>query len=231
MRQQMFHSMLLSGLVVATLAVPVAAAAAPPITWTDKIPWVPFDTALEQARAENKAICVVIYADWCPKCRGLAPAFEGPPITDAAGQVIMVLQDSEERPEWLTQRFGDLGNYVPRVFFLRPDGTLNNDVNSGHAKFPLFYTPGKAQLLADNMRAAAKAAGGPAVAAPPQPPASPQPIVSPQPIAAAQASAPGTEPAAVSEGLGGDYGLLVLIGLLVVIGLVVTRLGRKTQVG
>lgn len=221
MRLKIFYSALLSTLLTAIL--PVVATAATPITWTDKIPWVPFDTALTRAKAENKAVCVVIYADWCPKCRGLAPAFAGPPVSDAAGEVLMVLQNSEERPEWLAQRFGDLGNYVPRIFFLRPDGTLNNDVNSGHPRFPLFYTPGKAQLLADNIRAVAQAAGGPAAA----------PVIAQagaaQAGAAPQAGAADAQQAAVSEGA--DYGLYVMMGLLLIIGVVVTRLGRKTTSG
>ncbi len=189
-------------------------AAGPPIEWNNGIAWTPFEQALTRAKAENKAICVVVYADWCPKCRGLAPAFEGPPLTDATKDVIMVLQDSEQQSGWLKERFGDLGTYVPRIFFLRPDGSVNRDLASGHPRYPFFYTPGKAELLAANIHTAAQAAGGPAATAPPQP-AAPPPLPTPP-------------PAVVSDsGFDEDYGLFVLFGLLIVTGLVVTRLGRK----
>jgi len=121
---------------------------------------------------------------------------------------------------------------VPRVFFLKPDGSVDRSLDSGHPRYPFFYTPGKASLLADNMRAAAQAAGGPAAAAPPQP-AAPAAVAAAgaaaQPIAQVPvAAAPQTDPpAATAGGMGEDYGLLVLIALLVVIGLVVSRLGRK----
>ncbi len=198
----------LTGALLTLLA--TTAAAAPPIAWNNGISWTPFDQAVVRAKAENKAVCVVVYADWCPKCRGLAPVFEGPPLTVASKEVIMVLQNSEERPGWLSERFGDLGNYVPRVFFLRPDGSVNHDLGSGHPRYPFFYTPGKAELLAKNIHTAAHAAGGPAVVAPPQP------------------AAPANPVAATSKGgFGDDYGLLVLFGLLVLIGVVVSRLGRK----
>lgn len=210
----------------AALLLTASLAQAAPIEWSSAIAWTPFDQALERARAENKAVCVVVYADWCPKCRNLAPAFSEPPITEAASGVIMVLQNSEERPEWLQKRFGDLGNYVPRVFFLRPDGTVNRELTSDHPRFPFFYTPAKRDLLAQQMRKAAQPAG-PASAPAPQP--APSPAASAQAPAGAAAVPPAAAQgeAVAEQSLLEDRGVWVMLVLLIAIGLVVARLGRK----
>ena len=188
------------------------ATAAPAIAWHGDIAWVPFDQALARAKAENKAICVVVYANWCPKCRSLAPRFAEQPITGASGDVIMVLQNSDERPEWLKQRFGDLGNYVPRVFFLKPDGTVNTGINSGNAKFPYFYRASEAAQLADSIKRAARAAG-PAAVAPPQPsPAAVAQVAAIPPPAPAAATAPSASAIATSS----DLPLLALLAALAI---------------
>ena len=188
-----------------------AATAAPAITWHSDIAWVPFDQALTRAKAENKAVCVVVYADWCPKCRSLAPRFAEQPITGASSDVIMVLQNSDERPEWLKQRFGDLGNYVPRVFFLKPDGTVNADINSGNAKFPYFYRASEATQLADSIKRAARAAGPAIVPAPQPPPAAVARVAATAPPAPAPVAVAPTNDGIASSS---DLPLLALLAAL-----------------
>ncbi|MCO4762458.1 MAG: thioredoxin family protein [Myxococcales bacterium] len=182
-----------------------SASAAPAIAWNQGIKWVPFDTALKRAKTENKSVCVVVYADWCPKCRSLAPKFGEQPITGAASDVIMVLQNSDERPEWLRSRFGDLGNYVPRVFFLKPDGSVNKAITSGNDRFPFFYRASEAAKLASSIGTAAKAAG-PAKVAVPQPAAAPAAVA----VAPAAPAAPAAATTAGSGSLAGSSDLPIL---------------------
>lgn len=187
----LFLAMSVVSAAMTTLALPTPGHAAPAIAWHQGIKWVPFDQALTRAKAENKAVCVVVYADWCPKCRSLAPRFAEQPILKASDDVIMVLQNSDERPAWLKQKFGDLGNYVPRVFFLKPDGSVSTDVNSGNARFPYFYRASEAAKLAGSIARAAKAAG-PVTVAPPQPVAAAVPAVAAPAPPAPTASQPAT---------------------------------------
>ena len=44
------------------------------------------------------------------------PVFNDPRVVGAAGQLIMVKQNQDRRPEWL-QQFSDAGSYVPRILF------------------------------------------------------------------------------------------------------------------
>lgn len=124
------------------------------MAWGDKISWRSWETALSEARSRNKAICVVVYADWCERCKELAPVFASPTVASAAADLVMVHQDQEEHPTWLSSQLGTYGSYVPRVFFLTPDGKVREDLTSGHPGYPYFYAPMVSDKLVANMHAA-----------------------------------------------------------------------------
>ncbi|MDB4972039.1 MAG: thioredoxin protein 12-like [Myxococcaceae bacterium] len=124
--------------------------------WGDVVAWRDWDAALRTAKAENKSVCVVVYADWCPRCKELAPVFAQPEVARAAADLIMVRQDQDERPTWLKQRLGSYGDYVPRIFFLDPNGRVREDLQSGHPRYPYFYAPLVTDRLLANMHAASR---------------------------------------------------------------------------
>lgn len=164
--------------VLATLYPPRCAAAQEPIEWNGAVAWQEFEPAMARAAQQNKAVMVVVYADWCPKCRTLAPLFRSGPLVAASAQVIAVLANHDQRPEWLESKLGDTANYVPRVYFLRPDGQVLRDITSDNAKFPHFFHPNKPQdLTAAIARAVASVSAASSaqtvltpVASPPPPP-------------------------------------------------------------
>lgn len=112
------------------------------VEWVDS-----WSDAQSRSAETGKPICLVVYADWCPRCKELAPMFAEPDVVTASAGLIMVRQDHDERPEWL-QAYAEQGTYVPRIFFFGADGNLRTDLTSGHARFPFFYSKrGKAALL------------------------------------------------------------------------------------
>lgn len=125
------------------------------------IHWLPWELGLKDASAHKKPLCLVLYADWCPHCRELAPAWKDPEVVKLAKGLVMVHQNVDERPPWLA-RFGQLGQYVPRIFFLKPDGSILTDITSGNPRFPYFYQPQHLDALRSSMgrAAGAKAAKG-----------------------------------------------------------------------
>jgi Thioredoxin-like len=129
-------------------------AAPPHIAWSDKIAWRSWESALGDARAQHKSVCLVIYADWCPHCKELAPIFALPEVATAAADLVMVRQDQDVHAPWLTQDLGAFGSYVPRVLFLSADGKVREDLTSGHPRYPYFYAPMVSDQLLANMRAA-----------------------------------------------------------------------------
>lgn len=126
------------------------------MAWGDKIAWHSWDSALHVARSEGKSIGLVVYAEWCNRCKELAPVFTQDEVASAARGLVMVLQDQDENPPWLKDQLDAYGRYVPRVLFLGPDGKVREDLTSGHPRYPHFYGPLVREQLIANMHAAAR---------------------------------------------------------------------------
>ncbi|MCA9627876.1 MAG: thioredoxin family protein [Myxococcales bacterium] len=144
-------------------AKPRAAAAAPtPLTpktegieWAGNIHWVSYEDGLAQARSEKKPLCVVVYADWCPRCRELARVFHRPDVERLAKDLVMVRQNADEPSDWLNQPpLAAHGKYVPRVFFFDRRGSFVSQITSSHPRYPFFYAAGAPEALTSSMRKA-----------------------------------------------------------------------------
>jgi thiol:disulfide interchange protein len=129
---------------------------APPssLAWGDKIAWRSWESAQSLAKSQDTSICVVVYAEWCARCKELAPVFEEPAVASAASKLVMVRQDQDRPAAWLKEQLGAFGDYVPRVLFVSPDGKVREDLTSGHPRYPHFYGPMVKDQLVANMRAA-----------------------------------------------------------------------------
>ena len=125
------------------------------IKWVDSLPWKSWEEAQSLSATQGKPIMLLIYTNWCPRCRELAPLFTDESIVKASDSFILVRQDQDERPAWLSQ-FSHLGGYVPRIIFFGADGQPREDVTSGRGKYPYFYTPRSQAALARSMAKAAK---------------------------------------------------------------------------
>lgn len=119
-----------------------------------QIAWLTWPAGLQRAAAEHKAMGLFVYADWCPHCRELEPLFRDPEIVRAARGLVMVRHNADEVAPWLRERFGRFGTYVPRLFFLHPDGAMAEEIQSGNPKFPYFYQPTDGEQLRGAMRRA-----------------------------------------------------------------------------
>jgi protein-disulfide reductase (glutathione) len=122
------------------------------IHWTNNIAWQTWEAGLAQAKASNKPIMVVVFANWCVHCKKLAPMFDAPELIELSKKFVMIKQNSDEDAAWLQGLRS--GTYVPRVLFLNTDGTLRTDYQSGNRRYPYFYTPEEAGALKGNMRRA-----------------------------------------------------------------------------
>ena len=124
------------------------------IDWPGGVEWIDdWGTARQRSAETGRPICLVVYADWCPRCKELAPLFAEADLVEASKGLIMVRQDNDARPAWL-QQYADQGSYVPRIFFFGKDGNLRTDITSGHPRYPFFYSSRQKKALVKSMKTA-----------------------------------------------------------------------------
>ena len=124
-----------------------------PIKWESKIKWMNWEEGRAASAAQGKALFLIVYTNWCPRCRELGPVFRDGSVEALSKEMIMVRQNQDEAPQWLSA-FTAQGRYVPRILFFGTDGQLRTDLTSGNQRFPYFYTPRSTSVLATNMKKA-----------------------------------------------------------------------------
>jgi thiol:disulfide interchange protein len=124
-----------------------------PVKWDSKIKWVTWEEGRALSASEGKSLFLVIYTNWCPRCRELGPVFRDAAVEALSKNMIMVRQNQDESPDWL-QAYAERGRYIPRILFFGIDGQLRSELTSGNQKFPYFYTQRSTTVLAANMKKA-----------------------------------------------------------------------------
>jgi hypothetical protein len=117
-------------------AVPAAAGGE---TWNaQQIDWQPYEAGLARAREQKKPVCLVIYTNWCPHCRNYSHVFDDPKVVERARDFVMIRANADEEGA-VAGRYAKDGGYVPRTFFLGPDGTLDPEIHAPREKFLYFF--------------------------------------------------------------------------------------------
>ena len=123
----------------------------PMLKWSTRIRWTEWAEARFESAESGKPICLVLYTDWCPRCRDLMPVFEDDRVVKAAKDLVMVKQNQDNRPDWL-QQYSDTGGYVPRILFFGADGELQAEITSGSRRYPYYYTARGVDALLGSIR-------------------------------------------------------------------------------
>jgi protein-disulfide reductase (glutathione) len=124
---------------LATLALRVPAAAAGTEDWNDKqIAWQRYDDGLAEAKKTKRPICLIFYTSWCPHCANYSKVFSDPKVVEKSKSFVMIRLDADKNPE-LGQKYSPDGGYIPRTFFLTPDGELDASLTAGRAEYKYFY--------------------------------------------------------------------------------------------
>ncbi len=108
-------------------------------TWNaQQIDWQPYEAGLARAKAQHKPVCLVFYTGWCPHCRAYSHVFDDPRVVERARQFVMIRANADDEPT-LSGQYTKDGGYVPRTFFLAPDGTLDADIHAPRPRFLYFF--------------------------------------------------------------------------------------------
>ncbi len=98
-------------------------------SWNDaEIQWRTYEAGLKEAKRTQKPVCLVFYAPWCTGCAAYTKLFYDPKVVKAASEFVMVRVNRDEAPE-LSQRYDIDGEYIPRTFFLSPQGKLDPKIH------------------------------------------------------------------------------------------------------
>ncbi len=107
--------------------------------WNDaNIRWVSYEKGLEEAKTSGKPLCLIFYTTWCPHCANYAKVFADPRVVEKSKQFVMVRVDADKE-RVLSEKYKPDGAYIPRTFFLAPDGRLDETITAGRPQYKYFY--------------------------------------------------------------------------------------------
>jgi hypothetical protein len=107
--------------------------------WNDaEIGWQPYEQGIAAAKKAKKAVCLVLYTEWCPHCTNYSKVFHDPRVVERAKDFVMIRVDKDEQPD-VSKRYAPDGEYIPRTYFLSSDAVLAPDIHAPRANFRYFY--------------------------------------------------------------------------------------------
>ena len=122
--------------------------------WNDaSVAWRPYAEGLAEAKSANKPVCLVFYTDWCPHCTNYAEVFHDPRVVEQSKSFVMIRLNKDENAE-ISAKFAPDGEYIPRTYFLAPDGTLRPEITEARPSYKYFYNEKNPSSLLRGMAAA-----------------------------------------------------------------------------
>jgi len=123
--------------------------------WNDaQIKWVSYDDGLAAAKKEKKPVLLIFYTEWCPHCTNYSKVFHDPKVVAKSKELVMVRLDADKNKE-LGQKYAVDGSYIPRTYFLAPDGSLS-EIHAPREQFKYFYDERNPASVLAGMDAALK---------------------------------------------------------------------------
>jgi thiol-disulfide isomerase/thioredoxin len=122
--------------------------------WNDGgIAWRTYEAGLEEAKTQKKPVCLVFYTDWCPHCTKYSGVFHDPRVIEKSKSFVMIRLNKDMSAE-LSAKYAPDGEYIPRTYFLSPDGTLDDSITEQRPSYKYFYNTGDPAGLLRGMDAA-----------------------------------------------------------------------------
>jgi protein-disulfide reductase (glutathione) len=102
--------------------------------WGNDINWVTMTDALRIAREESKPIMLLIHKSWCGACQALKPLFsKAKELKKLSAHFVMVNWEDDEEPG--DEQYKPDGAYIPRILFLKPNGSVMKDVKNPNQEY------------------------------------------------------------------------------------------------
>ena len=144
------RALMLTALVLTLAAAPAARAH----DWNDSaIGWKGYDEGLAQAKKDKKPICLVFFTEWCPHCKNFSGVFHDDKVVETSKKFVMIKLDKDKNPD-VSKKYAPDGEYIPRTYFLSPDGKLAEDVHAPRDQYKYFYNEKDPQSVLGGMELA-----------------------------------------------------------------------------
>ena len=98
-------------------------------------------------------MCLVVYTGWCPHCRNFSHVFDDERVVAHARDFVMVRIDADAEPT-IAEQYAKDGGYIPRTYFIAPDGTVDPAVHAPRPRYQYFYDERDPSSLLAGMDAA-----------------------------------------------------------------------------
>ena len=136
------HSRIRTAVGGALAAIALLALAAPARAggdWNDAgVAWKTYEQGLAEAKATRRPVCLIFYTDWCPHCTNYARLFHDAALVELSKKFVMIRINKDQDPA-TSGKYAPDGDYIPRTFFLGPDGKLLDKVTEQRADYRYFY--------------------------------------------------------------------------------------------
>ena len=107
--------------------------------WNDEtIGWRPYAEGMAAAKTEKKPICLIFYTDWCPHCTNYSKVFHDPKVVERSKQFVMIRINKDENGD-ISKKYAPDGDYIPRTYFLSPQGELDTKIHAPRSKYQFFF--------------------------------------------------------------------------------------------
>lgn len=128
--------------------------------WNDSgINWRPYEAGLAEARATGKPVVLIFYTDWCPHCHNYSRLFHDPEVARLAASFVMVRVERDGHRD-ISARYALDGEYIPRTFFLSPEGVLIPGLDSGREQYRYYLDEHDPSELTSRMEEVLETSGG-----------------------------------------------------------------------
>tara|TARA_R110002096_G_scaffold436085_1_gene667088 strand:+ start:3666 stop:4061 length:396 start_codon:yes stop_codon:yes gene_type:complete len=118
-----------------------------------QVAWSEPTGALKRMAATGRPGLVLIKTDWCPRCTELSTQFADADLMTLAAEFELILLDQDENKE-MAARWAKDGAYIPRIFFLKADGSVLTELVGTNARFKYFFEGHDKTFLLSTMRRA-----------------------------------------------------------------------------
>ena len=121
--------------------------------WNDAgVAWKPYDKGLEEAKSSNKPVCLIFYTDWCPHCTNYSKLFHDPALVELTKKFVMI-RINKEKDAATSSKYAPDGDYIPRTYFLKSDGTLLDQITEQRPNYKYFYSESDPAAVMRSMNA------------------------------------------------------------------------------